>query len=322
MGAIENLPSNLLLVAGVAGIFVAIGLALSVIGVATAEKRQIGRSLAALDAFSSAPKELIDKEFDRPFAERVLAPLAGRFTEIGRRLTGQDTATRIQHKLDVAGNPPGWNVDRVLGLKAVGFAGALLLSLIVIVIMGLSLVPAIVVCVGLSLIGFSAPNFYIYQKGFDRSEQMRKDLPDAIDLMTISVEAGLAFDAALSRVAHKTEGPLAAEFARVLQEMNIGMGRTAAMRALGERTHIAELKSFVTAMVQADAFGIPIGQVLRVQSNEMRVKRRQRAEEKAQKVPVKILFPLMFCILPTLFIAVIGPGIISMMGTFMGTGLG
>jgi tight adherence protein C len=100
--------------------------------------------------------------------------------------------------------------------------------------------------------------------------------------------------------------------------MNIGMGRTHAMRALGERTHIPELRSFVTAMVQADAFGIPIGQVLRVQANEMRVKRRQRAEEKAQKVPVKILFPLMFCILPTLFIAVIGPGLITMMESFMG----
>jgi tight adherence protein C len=119
-------------------------------------------------------------------------------------------------------------------------------------------------------------------------------------------------------VAKNTEGPLASEFARVLQEMNIGMGRTAAMRALGERTHIPELRSFVTSMVQADAFGIPIGQVLRVQSNEMRVKRRQRAEEKAQKVPVKILFPLMFCILPCLFLAVIGPGVITMMGSFMG----
>jgi len=322
VNAVLDLSPNLLLVAGVAGIFLAIGLALSVIGVATSEKRQIGRSLAALEAFSSAPKELVEKELDRPFGERVLAPLAVRFTSLGKRLTGQDTTTRIQHRLDIAGNPPGWNVDRVLGLKAVGFAGALLLSLIVIVIMGLGLVPALVVCIGMSLIGFTAPNFYIYQKGYDRSEQMQKDLPDAIDLMTISVEAGLAFDAALSRVAHNTEGPLAAEFARVLQEMNIGMGRTAAMRALGERTHIPELRSFVTAMVQADAFGIPIGQVLRVQSSEMRVKRRQRAEEKAQKVPVKILFPLMFCILPTLFIAVIGPGVISMVDSFMGTGIG
>ncbi len=317
MSQLTTLSPSVLLVAGVIAIFLSIGLALTVIGVATAEKRRIGKSLAVLHAFSSLPADM-HEEVDRPFSERVLAPMVIRFSAIGRRLTGQDHGSRIQHRLDVAGNPEGWNVDRVLGLKAVGFAGCLLLSIAITMVMGLSLVPTVIICVGLSLVGFVAPNFYIYQVGYDRSEQMQRDLPDALDLLTISVEAGLAFDAALSRVARNTDGPLAAEFARVLQEMNIGMGRMAAMRALGERTHIPELRSFVTAMVQADAFGIPIGQVLRIQSNEMRTKRRQRAEEKAQKVPVKILFPLMFCILPTLFIAVIGPGVITMIGAFRG----
>ena len=130
----------------------------------------------------------------------------------------------------------------------------------------------------------------------------RRALPDALDLLTISVEAGLGFDAALSQVARNTEGPLAEEFARVLQEMQIGLGRSKALRALGERTSLPEIRGFVSAMVQADAFGIPIGQVLRVQASEIRVKRRQRAEEQAQKVPVKILLPLVFCILPCLFI--------------------
>jgi tight adherence protein C len=132
-----------------------------------------------------------------------------------------------------------------------------------------------------------------------------------LDLLTISVEAGLAFDAAVSQVARNSEGPLADEFFRVLQEMQIGMGRTDAMRALGERTDVEELQGFVTAMVQADAFGIPIANVLRVQAKEMRIKRSQRAEEKAQKVPVKILFPLIFCILPCLFIVVLGPAAIN-----------
>jgi tight adherence protein C len=317
MGVALTVSPNILLLAGVGSIFLAIGLVLSIVGVATAEKKQMHRALATLEAFGAATPE-IKKELDQPFNERVLAPLLARFTIVGRKITGKDHSSRIQHRLDVAGNPIGWNVDRVLGLKAVGFAGALLFSIALTMFLGLGFLPTVIVCVGLSLIGFVAPNFYIYQLGYDRSEQMQKDLPDALDLLTISVEAGLAFDAALSRVAQNTDGPLAAEFARVLQEMNIGMGRTHAMRALGERTHIPELRSFVTAMVQADAFGIPIGQVLRVQSNEMRVKRRQRAEEKAQKVPVKILFPLMFCILPTLFIAVIGPGVITMMDSFMG----
>jgi tight adherence protein C len=317
MGVAMTISPSILLLSGVGAIFVAIGITLSIIGVATTEKKQVNRALATLEAFGAATPE-IKKELDQPFNERVVAPLLARFTVVGRKITGKDNSSRIQHRLDVAGNPIGWNVDRVLGLKAVGFAGALLFSIALTMFLGFGFLPTVIVCVGLSLVGFVAPNFYIYQKGYDRSEQMQKDLPDALDLLTISVEAGLAFDAALARVAKNTDGPLAAEFARVLQEMNIGMGRTHAMRALGERTHIPELRSFVTAMVQADAFGIPIGQVLRVQSNEMRVKRRQRAEEKAQKVPVKILFPLMFCILPTLFIAVIGPGVITMVQSFVG----
>ncbi len=315
------LSPTILLILGVGGVFLAIGIALTVIGVTTQEKRAVGRSLAALEALSAAPSEM-HGEFDKPFNERVLEPMLARFASMGRRLSPADGAQRIQHKLDVAGNPVGWTVDRITGLKAVGFASMLLLSIAITMVMGTSLKMTLLVCVGLSLIGYLIPNFIIHKKGTERSNQMQKDLPDALDLLTISVEAGLAFDASLSRVAKSTEGPLAAEFARVLQEMNIGMGRTNAMRALGERTHISELKSFVTAMVQADAFGIPIGQVLRIQSHEMRVKRRQRAEEKAQKIPVKILFPLMFCILPTLFIAVIGPGMIGMITAFSGGGLG
>jgi tight adherence protein C len=314
---VSGLSSTLILVIGVGGIFLGLGLALTVIGVATSERRAVGRSLAALEAMRHLPEEMTN-DLDRPFGERVLEPLLARFTRLGRRFTPSDSQERIQHRLDVAGNPIGWTIDRIAGLKAVGFAGTLLFSIVVTMLLGTGLFLTLILCVGLSMAGYFAPNYYIYQKGHDRSEQMQKDLPDALDLMTISVEAGLAFDAALSRVAKSTDGPLAMEFARVLQEMNIGRGRTEAMRALGDRTHIPELKSFVTAMVQADAFGIPIGQVLRIQSVEMRTKRRQRAEEKAQKVPVKILFPLMFCILPCLFVVVMGPGVITMMNSFRG----
>ena len=313
----SQLPPVLILTIGVGGIFVGVGVALMVIGVATQERRNVGRSLAALEAMRGLPEEMTD-ELEEPFRDRVIEPLLARFTKLGRRFTPSDSAERIQHRLDIAGNPTGWTVDRIAGLKAVGFAAGLLLSLIFTMLLGFGLLFTLVLCVGASMLGYIAVNLHIYQMGQNRSEQMQRDLPDALDLMTISVEAGLAFDAALARVAKSTEGPLAMEFARVLQEMNIGRGRTEAMRALGERTHIPELKSFVTAMVQADAFGIPIANVLRVQSSEMRVKRRQRAEEKAQKVPVKILFPLMFCILPTLFIVVMGPGVITMMNSFSG----
>jgi tight adherence protein C len=147
---------------------------------------------------------------------------------------------------------------------------------------------------------------------------MTRSLSDAIDLLTISVESGLAFDAGLAQVARNTDGPLAAEFFRVLQEMQIGTGRLDAMRGMAERTNVPELKTLVGAMIQADAFGIPIANVLRVQSKEIRLKRSQRAEAAAQKVPVTILFPLIFCILPTLFIVILGPVAITLMQSGFG----
>jgi tight adherence protein C len=302
----------LLLALGLLAIFGGIVLALSVIGIATQERRAVGRSLAAIRAINAAPEALRD-ELDRPFGERVVAPVLEHLVGTGKRLTGQDTTARIRHKLDRAGNPQGWTVERVLGAKVLGFVVALTLSIVVAMLIGLSFAVTLVLCVGLALLGFAAPNLVLHQKAYNREESMRRELPDALDLLTISVEAGLGFDSALTRVAQNTEGPLAEEFARVLQEMQIGMGRADAIRAMGERSHLAELRGFATAMVQADAFGIPIGQILRVQSTEMRTRRRQRAEELAQKVPVKILFPLIFCILPTLFVAILGPAGITIM---------
>jgi tight adherence protein C len=206
-------------------------------------------------------------------------------------------------------------VDRVLSGKVtgavVGLVGGLVFQLML-----SSPTWKIVVVIGVTVIGFFAPNLYLYQRAHDRAERLQRDLPDAIDLLTISVESGLGFDAAVQQVARNTEGPLAEEFSRVLREMQIGQGRADALRAMGERTNVGDVRTFVGAMVQADSFGIPIAQVLRVQSAEMRVKRRQRAEEKAQQVPVKITIPLIFCILPTLFIAVMGPAVLSIMDSF------
>jgi tight adherence protein C len=202
--------------------------------------------------------------------------------------------------------------------KVVGFAVALVVSLVVALVLGVGFLPTLGIVVIASLLGYSAPNLYLYQQTYDRSAKLQRALPDAIDLLTISVESGLGFDAACQQVARNTNGPLADEFARMLQEMQIGRGRSEALRSMADRTNLADLRSFVSAMVQADAFGIPVGQVLRVQSSEIRVKRRQWAEEMAQKVPVKILVPLIFTILPCLFIAVLGPAGISIMNNFSG----
>ena len=260
-------------------------------------------------AIDTAPDQM-KAELDKPFGDRVMTPAMQRLTDIGRRFTAGDQHDRIRHRVELGGNAPNWDVDRVIAFKVLGLLGGAVLGALLGIAVG-GLLQTLALGIGFALAGFYAPNMVLYQTAYNRSEQIRKDLPDALDLLTISVEAGLAFDAAVSQVARNTTGPLADEFFRVLQEMQIGMGRTDAMRALGERTDVEELRGFVTAMVQADAFGIPIANVLRVQAKEMRVKRSQRAEEQAQKVPVKILFPLIFCILPCLFIVVLGPAAIN-----------
>ncbi len=270
------------------------------------------RSLAVLEAMSAAPAELTG-ELNVPFGERILAPFQRRALGIGRRLSGADTSDRIGRKLDLAGNPAKWTVDRVIAFKVLGAGVGFVAGLLITQLMGAGVSMRFVGCGVAVAVGFFAPNLYLYQVAHDRAARMQRELPDAIDLMTISVESGLGFDAAVQQVAKNTEGPLADEFARVLREMQIGQGRSDALRALSERTTVPEVKTFVSAMVQADAFGIPIAQVLRVQSSEIRVKRRQRAEQKAQQVPVKITIPLIFTILPCLFIAVMGPAVISIM---------
>jgi tight adherence protein C len=305
---------------GIAAIFAGVFLALAALAVLNNEARGVSKSLIVMEAFSTAP-DALKKDLDPSFNDRVLTPMLARFVGIGRWLTPKDYAERLQRKLDVAGNPPGWTVDRIVSLKVVGIGVGLVGGALFAAMVHWGLLRGLMVAIIGGVVGYYGPNLYLYQRGHDRTETMQRELPDALDLLTISVEAGLGFDAALSQVARNTEGPLAQELARVLQEMQIGLGRGAALRALGERNTIPELRSFTSAMVQADAFGIPVGQVLRVQSNEIRLKRRQRAEEQAQKVPVKIMIPLVLFILPSLFIAVIGPAVISLAATFSSGGL-
>jgi tight adherence protein C len=305
----------LILLLGLVAIFLAMVLLLTTIGAITSDRSAVSRSLAAVQAIQGAPSSL-RSELDRPFGDRVVTPAMDRLTAIGRRFTPDGQTSRIHRRLELAGNPVGWDVDRVLAYKVLGLVAGGLLGLFLggvwrgfLSAVGLALV--------LGALGWFLPNIVLYQKAHNRSDRIRKSLPDALDLLTISVEAGLAFDAALGQVARNTTGPLAEEFFRVLQEMQIGKGRSEAMRALGERTDVTELRAFVTAMVQADSFGIPIANVLRVQAKEMRVKRSQRAEEAAQKVPVKILFPLIFCIMPALFVVILGPAAITIFNAFL-----
>jgi len=297
-------------------LLVFLGIVVAIASFSFAERDGVARSLAAVEAIKAAPDPM-RQQLDAPFNERVTGPMFSRLTNLGRRFTPNDQSSRLRRKLDLAGNPPGWDTDRVLAFKMLGLLVGAAVGFIVPLLFG-NVAWALVFGIGLAVLGFFLPNILLYQRAYDRSQTIQRELPDALDLLVISVESGLGFDAALAQVARNTQGPLAEEFFRVLQEMQLGTGRSDAMRALADRTDVTDLRGFVTAMVQADAFGIPIANVLRIQAREMRIRRSQRAEETAQKVPVKILFPLIFCILPALFIVILGPAAIQIMTAFSG----
>ncbi|HEY1135431.1 MAG TPA: type II secretion system F family protein [Nocardioides sp.] len=289
------------------------------IGRKEADASGLGRSLAYLEALNSAPDEL-KQDADASFNDRVLTPLLARSSRLSKRLTGGEGAARIQRRLDLAGSPAGWTVDKVASGKVIGAVVGFVLFGLYALLLSVALQWLLAALAAGTVVGFFAPNMWLYQKAYNRAERVQAELADAIDLLTISVESGLGFDAALQQVARNTDGPVAEEFARVLREMQLGIGRADALRKMATRSDVADLKSFVGALAQADSFGVSIGQVLRTQSKEMRIKRRQHAEKKAQEVPVKITIPLIFCILPTLFIVVIGPAAITIAGTNFGGG--
>jgi len=301
-----------LLVLGLGGIFAAVLLSVGVLAFPNSSRREVSRSLGAIGGIGGGMTTLRAPATES-FVDRVLVPCFRALARFARRFSPDGVNARILRRLDLAGNPPGATVDRQLAFKG---AGCLILGLLGCVFGRHSLLLLVLFGVSFSAAGFYLPDILLYNSGLKRQQKIQQALPDALDLLTISVEAGLGFDAALGQVARNTQGPLAGEFFRVLQEMQIGKTRSDSFRALGARTDVAELRGFVGAMTQADAFGIPIADVLREQAKEMRLKRQQRAEEKAQKVPVKVLFPLVFFIFPALFVVIIGPGAISIFHAF------
>lgn len=310
--------SALFLIIGLAAVFAGIVLSLTIIGTLTPERHTVERSLAAVEAIATSP-ESMRRELDRPFSERFNQGVDDWLRRVGRRITPAGKMAALRRRLDLAGNPEGWTLDRIVALKALGLFLGGGMGVLLPLAFG-SITWAILLGAGLAVLGYYMPNIVLYQVSTKRSQTIQKKLPDALDLLTVSVEAGMGFDAALANVARNTDGPLSEEFFRVLQEMQLGSGRMQALRALSERSDVRDLQSFINAMIQADAFGIPIANVLRIQAKEMRVKRSQRAEEAAQKVPVKILFPLIFFIMPSIFVALVGPGIITLTGSFLAGG--
>ncbi len=301
--------SNLLLMLGLVSVGLALVTLVLAVSMGAGQTTGVARSL-----------ELIERTIDHteigkadlPAFERLVAPVLGRTQDLAARLSPSGTSDRLVRLLDMAGNPGTWTAERLMGAKG----GALLAGAVIGLAFGGVNATGVLVAVSAAAGGFFLPDLLVYNVALKRQDELRRGLADSLDMLTVCVEAGQGFDAALLQVARSTTGPISGEFARVISEIQIGKSRSDAFSSMARRTSVTEAKTFVSALVQADRLGLPIANVLREQSQQMRLVRRQLAEEKAQKVPVKILFPMLLCIFPALFIVIIGPGAIKMVETF------
>lgn len=271
----------------------------------TARTRAVANLNRGFDmGYAAAP--VLDGDSDEPKHSPAVA--------LARKLTPAGTIRRLEKLIIKAGRPDGWTVDRLIMLKLVAPVLVLLVGLLLYratlePILGLLTFAVAVVC-------YFLPELLLSSRGQERNEAIALELADTLDQMTIAVEAGLGFDSAMARAGKNGTGPLAHELVRTLQEIQVGQLRRTAYEHLAQRTNVPDLRRFVRALIQADAYGISVADVLRTQAAEMRLKRRQRAEEKAQQVPVKVIFPLLVCILPVLFIVLLGPTVLNMMEAF------
>lgn len=294
----------------------AIGLLVYTILAQVNEKAVVRSSLRQLEGYEV--ENVRDQELLVPFRERALVPVVGGLTNVGRRFTPVGYTDNVRKKFIFSGNGSADAVDRFLAIRVITVA---LVPVVFIVfylwnplrLEGLLQFLAFALFCFALLVG---PDAILNRRVEERQHDLRVKLPDILDLLTISVEAGLGFEQALDRTIAAVPGALSDEFARMLGEVRAGASRADAMRALEQRTNVPEVRSFVLAILQADTFGVSIGRVLRSQAEEMRIKRRQLAQERAQKAPVKMLIPMVFCIFPALFVIVLGPAIINIRNAF------
>ncbi len=300
------MPALPLIVAGTAAfsiLLIAFGLAGS---------RRIDPVQARLTQLGSMQaKNLEELELQAPFLERTLRPLAARMSGTVGRITSQSFGDRTQKRLALAGNPGDIRVSDWLGIKGL----CTILFGIAFFLLFLGMLNMGVVGGGLGaviggLVGYTAPEFWLGRRIGARQKAILMMIPDTLDLLTISVRAGLGFDAALAKVVEKLKGPLSEEFRRALAELRVGKSRREALRDIVARTEVQPLTNFIGAIIQAEQLGVSISKVLQVQSEQLRIERRQRAEEMAAKAPIKMLFPLVGCIFPSLFIIILGPAVI------------
>jgi len=302
----------------VTGLALALGILL--ITVAMASQAPVDPVQARLSQIGTTEvRNLEDLELQLPFFERTIRPLAQRISGAASRMTTAGYTERIEKRLALAGYPGGMRTAEFLGLRLIVAAiGAGVGALVGLLFIG-GFVGAIVGLAGGFLVGYLAPDFWVSRRIRARQQQILLQIPDALDLLTISVRAGLGFDAALAKVVEKIEGPLSDEFRRALAEVRVGRIRREALRDIVTRTEVPALSNFIGAVIQAEQLGVAISKVLQIQSEQLRIGRRQRAEEMAAKAPIKMLFPLVGCIFPSMFIVLLGPAMIQIIAA-LGSG--
>ena len=276
--------------------------------------QQLDPVQARLQQIAVKPRSLEELELQKPLSERTIKPLINRLSRLTSRFYPANTIRGLELKLKKAGMETT-STEFFLGIKAfVALVTAVLGSLLANVITTDSTQTLLAIPIGL-FVGFMLPDLYLGNKAGSRSKAILQSLADALDLLTISVEAGLAFDAGILKVTEKLKGPLAEEFKRASSEMRVGKSRAEALRGIIERTNVKELANFISAVIQADQLGVSMSKVLRVQSETLRIERRQRAEERAAKAPVMIMLPTVGCIFPSLFIVILAPAGLQAMKT-------
>jgi tight adherence protein C len=259
---------------------------------------------------------LTELELEQPFQDRVVFPILRRLARIGRRFTPRTAMDSLRQQLIEAGSPSGIGPVEYLGIRvatAITLGG---ITILLFVLAGSNLLLGTGLGAFIMLIGYMLPGYWLKSRISARKKSVQQSLPDAIDLLSISVESGLGFDPALARVIEKWDNELTREFGRMLSEIRMGKSRREAMREMSQRVNVEDLNVFTSSMIQADQLGVSISQVLRVQSQQMRMRRRQRAEEQAHKAPVKMLFPMVFLIFPAIYIVLLGPAIPRLLEAF------
>jgi tight adherence protein C len=299
-----------MLLIAVAGMFAAVLVAIIVFLSAGEERRDVRDALRNLAEYE-LPSNIREQEMLKSIQERVVAPFVAGLSGLLGRFTPAGYKQAVRDKLLAAGSPAGLDVDRFMTLKVFGAVSVVFWPYFAFKLAGLGGFYGMIVTGLLWGISFFGPDVWVQRRTDQRQYQIATRLPDVLDLLVISVEAGLGFEQAIDRTVDAVPGALAEEFRRMLQETRMGSTRAEALRAMDERCQVPELRSFILAMLQADTFGVSIGRMLRAQADDMRIRRRQRAQEQAQKAPVKMLFPLIFCIFPSLFVVILGPAVLQ-----------